>query len=302
MTCGPDNGDPPNDLQCTGLYSDFETRTVAPTARPYAPAASLWADGYDKSRWIQLPDGQPIDATNIDNWKFPVGTKVWKEFRAGDKPIETRLLWKSKADRWVSASYVWAADGSSATRGEGKDIPVGSATHHVPTTNECNDCHKGKSDVLLGIEAISLAQPEASGITLATLVQENRIAPAPAKTTVTLDPGAASLHVNCGVSCHNEISASTRHDSNLRLRVNFDEATGKPIDQWQLYTTTVNAPATLPLWGGKPIVTAGNPDQSILIQAMVSTDTNGKMPPPRRDVDTDGVAKVTAFIKALPPN
>ena len=43
-------------------------------------------------------------------------------------------------------------------------------------------------------------------------------------------------------------------------------------------------------------------DQSILIQAMTSTDTNGKMPPPRRDVDTDGVGKVTAFIKALPPN
>ena len=57
IVCGPQTDDAPTELACTGLYADFETGAVAKTARPYAPAVSLWSDGYEKSRWIELPDG-----------------------------------------------------------------------------------------------------------------------------------------------------------------------------------------------------------------------------------------------------
>ena len=40
----------------------------------------LWADYATKQRWILLPPGTKIDATDPNEWVFPVGTKVWKEF------------------------------------------------------------------------------------------------------------------------------------------------------------------------------------------------------------------------------
>jgi hypothetical protein len=298
LECGPPD-QLPDDLACTGLYADFDAKQIAPSARPYAPAVSFWSDGYDKSRWIELPDGQTIDATSMDGWKFPVGTKVWKEFRAGDRRIETRLLWKDEADHWAAAAYVWSEDGASAKRGEGASLTIGSAPYHVPTLGECGDCHTGSRDVLLGFEAISLAQPGASGLTLDALARENRLAPAPAKTTVTIDPGLAVLHVNCGVSCHDATAAARRHDSTLRLRISFDEAANEPVESWELYATTVNVPAKLPLWGGAPLVSPGAPDESALISAMTSTDATGKMPPTARTVDVDGVTKVEAFVRAL---
>ncbi len=297
--CGPATDQPPDDLACTGLYSDFDAKTIAEGAREYAPAVALWSDGAEKTRWIQLPAGQTIDATDPDEWKFPAGTKVWKEFRSASRKIETRLLWKTQADHWVLAAYVWSDDGSSAHRGEGATPTVDGRPYHVPSQDECIGCHKGRTDVLLGFEAISLAQPAATGLTLAVLAQENRITPPPAKTAITLDPGLAELHVNCGVSCHNATSAATRHDSNLRLRVSSNEAANVPVAQWDVYTTTVNVPAKLPLWSGAPIVVPGDPNKSILVSAMTSTDTTGKMPPIARDVDVAGVMSVEAWIRTL---
>src|SRR5207247_9795538 len=103
--CPLPNDRPPADLARTGLYADWQTKTVAPAERVFAPAVPFWSDGYDKTRLIELPDGVPIDATAVDDWTFPVGTKVWKEFRHKERKIETRLFWKVAADRWARAAY-----------------------------------------------------------------------------------------------------------------------------------------------------------------------------------------------------
>ena len=300
IVCGPPTEDAPAELACTGLYADFETKEVAKTARLYAPAVSFWSDGYEKSRWIELPDGQAIDATSMDDWKFPVGTKVWKEFRFHDRKVETRLLWKVKEDHWVAAAYVWTEDETRAPRGEGQNLTIAGDTYHVPDLIECSDCHKGRKDTLLGFEAISLAQPAATGVTLAVLAQEKRLAPAPAKTTLSLDPGVAVLHVNCGVSCHNATPVANGKDSTLRLRIGFDEATTKPMASWQLFSSSVNVPATLPGWSGELRITPGAPDKSIIVTSMTTRGT-GQMPPKARDVDFAGVAAVEAFVRSLPP-
>ena len=299
-SCSTDPNALPEDLACATLYSDFDARVVAKSARPFAPGTPFYSDGYDKARWIELPDGQSIDATIPDDWKFPVGTKLWKEFRVGDRKIETRLLWK-KAEGWVIAAYVWSEDGTSAKRGEGSNFSVNGLAYHGPSQTECLDCHKGRRDIVLGFEAVSLAQPAASGITLAMLAQENKITPPPAKTSLTVDPGLAQLHVSCGVSCHNANSAATRKDSKLRLRISLDEAANKPVTAWELYTTTVKVPATLPVWRAGPLIEPGVPEKSVLISAMTETASTDRMPPTRRDVDLDGIAAVTAFIKTLPP-
>lgn len=299
LVCGPADGQAPADLACTGLYADFATKEVARTARLYAPAVSFWSDGYEKARWIELPDA-PIDASNMDEWKFPVGTKVWKEFRFHDRRIETRLLWKAKEDGWVMASYVWSEDGTKATRGEGQSLTVGGAPYHVPAAVECNDCHKGRKDVLLGFEAISLAQPAASGVTLTVLAAERRLAPAPAKTSLDIEPGLGVLHVNCGVSCHNATPGANGKDSTLRLRIGFDEAASKPVAAWQLMTTIVGVPATLPGWSGGLRLAPGAPDQSVLVASMKARGT-GQMPPSTQEVDFAGITAVEGFVRSVPP-
>ena len=300
IVCGPATEEPPAELACTGLYADFETKTVSKTARLYAPAVSFWSDGYEKSRWIELPEGVPIDATNMDEWKFPTGTKVWKEFRFGERKVETRLLWKVKADRWVQAAYVWSEDGSAATRGEGQTLTIAGAKYHVPSGIECNDCHKGRADTLLGFEAISLAQPAATGMTLAVLARESRITPPPSRTTLSLDPGIGVLHVNCGVSCHNASPAANGHESTLRLRVAFDEAANEPIGSWQMLSSSVGVPATLPGWSGALRIARGAPDKSVIVQSMKVRGT-GQMPPNALEVDFTGIAAVEAFVRSLPP-
>lgn len=300
IVCGPPTEDAPAELACTGLYADFNAKAVAKTARLYAPAVSFWSDGYDKTRWIELPNETPIDASSMDDWKFPVGTKVWKEFRFRERKIETRLLWKVREDRWVLAAYVWSEDGATATRGEGRSLTIAGDTYRVPTVVECNDCHKGKKDTLLGFEAISLAQPAATGFTLAVLAQENRLAPPPARTTISIDPGLGVLHVNCGVSCHNSTPAANGSKSTLRLRIGFDEAATKPVDSWQLLSSAVNVPATLPGWTGGLRIAPGAPDKSVIVASMTARGT-GQMPPLAGQVNFAGVAAVEAWVRSLPP-
>src|SRR5262249_2715497 len=148
--------------------------------------------------------------------RFPVGTKAWKEFRHGARKIETRFFWKAKDDHWLSASYVWSEDGTKAMRGEGTNLTVDGKPYHVPKTTECDQCHRGRKDRLLGFEAMSLAQPTASGVTLTVLAAENRLAPPPPRTVVTLpNPALGILHVNCGVTCHNGTPTASAFDTKL---------------------------------------------------------------------------------------
>lgn len=81
----------PTDIVCTGLYTDITTKTIAPTARRYAPAVAFWSDGLEKDRYIQIPDGQTIDDSAPDDWRFPIGTKVWKDIHNGATKLETRF-------------------------------------------------------------------------------------------------------------------------------------------------------------------------------------------------------------------
>ncbi len=57
--------------------------------------------------------GASIDASRVDAWEFPAGTKVWKEFSYG-RAIETRLIERVADGSWRFATYVWNADGTDA--------------------------------------------------------------------------------------------------------------------------------------------------------------------------------------------
>ena len=153
---------PPATLECTGLYADLATGKLAPGVREYAPAYALWSDGADKRRWIGLPAGSVIDASDPNEWVFPVGTRVWKEFAQQGIRVETRLWQKVSANFWVNAVYVWNQDQSAAPRSKGGDIPFGDGTYHVPTQEECEKCHRGRTEHILGFSAVDLGLPGAT--------------------------------------------------------------------------------------------------------------------------------------------
>ena len=93
----------PPSLAGTGLYRDGMVGTIEPGNRPFSPQYPLWSDGATKRRWIHLPDGSRIDVSDPNEWQFPIGTKVWKEFSFAGRKVETRFIWRAAADAWVTA-------------------------------------------------------------------------------------------------------------------------------------------------------------------------------------------------------
>src|SRR5947207_2351622 len=102
----------PAQLSQTGLFTDIRAKTLNPKLVPFAPANVLWSDAAQKLRWVLLPDGATIDSSDMNHWKFPVGTKFFKEFSLDGKRLETRTIWRV-ADTGVRerdtlfGAYVW---------------------------------------------------------------------------------------------------------------------------------------------------------------------------------------------------
>jgi hypothetical protein len=307
-------------LQCAGLYSNILAKTIAPELKPYTPGLVLWADGAEKQRWISLPPGQKIDNTDPDEWVFPNGTKVWKEFQLDGKRIETRLYAKGADGIWQHTTYVWDDAESDARRADGgKLIPRPNGTpYEVPTSNECNECHSGRKDRLLGLEAVNLGMPGAQGVTLASLVKDGLLTNPPASTTVAFPEDAtgkaaaalAWVHVSCG-PCHNRSKDSSAQNSMIRF-LTYPSDLALPVTGLDAYTTTVDRQTStdIPDGGGAQfqVIKRGDPSSSLASYLSGRRVAPGDVPnvkqqmPPivTRLVDTKGHQLLDDWITALP--
>jgi hypothetical protein len=310
--CPPLKNDTPRPLGCTGLYSNLATKQLADGIREFTPAVPLWSDGADKTRWIYLPAGATIDVTNNSEWKFPVGTKLWKEFRVGGHRVETRFFQKLGPNLWVHASYVWAADELSATRADGVDLTtVDGNAYHVPTPSECDKCHNGRQDRVMGFEAISLGLGDAAGVTLDGLAKEGRLSPTPSVTHYTIaDDGTGKaaaalgwLNVNCGVSCHNSNTTAAAYPTGLRLRLDPAQvAAGAPSQAtWDSLKTTLNVGAVTPRWSQQLRISPSLPDASLIIKLISQRGTDQMPPLGTFAVDDPAVQLVRAWITNMAP-
>jgi len=207
----PRSGTPalPEQLHDTGLFARGQPDTLGAGVEPFEPQHPLWSDGASKRRWIRLPPGTAIDARDPDRWRFPPGTKLWKEFSHG-RPVETRYLELGADGHWRFATYVWSADGRTA-----RLAPAGGSTlsvegapagrYEVPSRDDCLTCHAGARSPVLGFAALQLGPDLPRWIRLGRL----RHAPpawrdrAPEVPGVTEAERAARgyLHGNCG-HCH----------------------------------------------------------------------------------------------------
>lgn len=306
----------PTLLSQTGLYSDIGTKTIAADVHEFLPRWQLWSDEALKRRWIWLPPGTTIDTSDMDHWKFPVGTKVWKEFARGGTRIETRYLEKiGPGDEWIAdwyaVSFQWDAGETDGTA-----VPAGviddPGHNDIPSRSDCRKCHVNTrvASVVIGFSALQLDTPTAAGLwNLAQLVSENRLSAPPSA------PGGAGtpffplpagdgtrdalgyLHANCG-NCHNAGSdVALITPVKLRLSVG-DLAAWATTDPWE---TTVDVAAMFAVPGATVVVEPGVPAQSALYYRLTSTGGQ-RMPPVGREVvDPTGTEAVRAWIAALPP-
>jgi hypothetical protein len=319
MCAAPPVGELPADVFCTGLYADHDPTKHASDVKPYTPGVTLWSDGADKQRYLFLPQGTQIDTSDMDSWKFPVGTKAWKEFRFGGKLVETRLFWKTDTMNWASGTYIWDEANTSAALDTSPKPTLLTTGYEIPTAKDCGKCHHGGADKLLGVEAVALSLPTAVGVTLDTLARSNSLSNLPAETTASLPEDATGkagaalgyLHANCGMPCH-----STRglgEETMLVLRIRAGELipvggmapTGVDARATDAYLATVGKPPTTASvaqqFPGDDRITPGHHDQSLVWQLPHRRGTYQMPPLVSHVVDDVGTQKVADWIDAMTP-
>jgi hypothetical protein len=305
---------PARNIDCSGLYTNVEDKTFAKNVREFSPAVALWSDGLEKHRWIILPEGEKIDASDPNAWKFPAGTKLFKEFSSEGKRLETRLFQKKTNGIWVHTSYAWNEDETEATSGEGKLVPMPSGElHQIPTGAQCEQCHRGNRDSVLGFENVLLGLDGAKGVTLADLVEEGLLDPPPESTELSIGDdgtGLASpvlgwLHVNCGITCHNANTNASAFSAGMILKLQSEQLDGRPSTDFEARTTTLNVEVNNPNFSGKTRITPGDPGSSLLAELISqrisdAADDNAQMPPiASKKVDHENVDRVVAWIKSM---
>jgi hypothetical protein len=285
----------PTRLHDTGLYLKGSASQVDPENLAFSPQYPLWSDGARKRRWIHLPPGTSIDASNPDAWEFPVGTRLWKEF-AMDRPVETRFIERVADGTWRFGTYVWNDEGTAATLAPSDGIAALPARpgYVIPGEFDCRACHEGAAAPVLGFSALQLSPdrdplaPHAearSEIDLPVLVARGLVKNLPAgliakapriETTSSTERAALGyLHGNCA-HCHNHNGAPAPVDLTLAQSV---------IDAPQsdrVLRSMIDAPSRFrghDLGSDAPLIAPGRPGASVLLARMRSRNPQTQMPP-----------------------
>jgi hypothetical protein len=313
--------DPPALLRDTGLYADFDTREIDPRNLAFAPQYPLWTDGATKRRWVSLPAGTAIDASDPEAWVFPAGTRFWKEFSFAGRPVETRMIERRADGTWLYAAYAWNADGTEATLAPAAGMRGsfdfgGGRSHAIPGVTDCKVCHEGRRTPILGFSLLQLSPDRdpnavhggpapAPGVDLPYLVRTGLMTGLPdallaappriESASATERAALGYLHGNCG-QCH-------ASDSKLRnVGMFLRHMTGDPVEA--AVATTVDQAVMDPAPGQTPDavfrVEPGHPERSVLVQRMASRWAALQMPPLGSElVDEDALDLVRRWIAGL---
>lgn len=271
---------------------------------------------------MYLPPGAQIDASDVDDWKFPVGTRFWKEFSFGGRPVETRMLWQSSPGQWSFATYLWRADGSDAELVGATGMPRSAEItqgkfHAIPGIDECRACHLAGANPVLGFGAMQLspdrdplalhAEPLAPGsLDLASLLARGWLSSA--RTDLLESPPrmrASSaetrsvlgyLAANCG-TCHNSQGPLARLGLDLRAAARLEGA----LSERDILASLVgaadyaipNVPAGSTRW-----FHPGAPELSSAVYRMSSRRPISQMPPLGTClVDRQAVERISQWVR-----
>lgn len=324
----------PASLRETGLYADWDGRLVDPRNLAYAPQYPLWTDGAAKERWIHIPAGTSIDATDPDAWQFPIGTKLWKEFSFGRR-VETRYMELLENGQWIFATYVWNADGTDATLAPSEGVRnavliADGVAHDIPGYYNCLACHGNRKNRVLGFSALQLssdrdpmalhALPANENLyELPRLVEEGIVTNLPASlqetpprifgASATERAALGYLYGNCS-HCHNRVGKLAG------LELSFDvplQAVALPQTdlasscgtcyEMPALATTVGREARIDGAKSEYRITAGDPSQSALWERFSTRSPAIQMPPLGTEVlDNDALNLIQSWILELEPS
>ena len=284
----------------------------------FAPQYPLWSDGATKRRWLSLPDGTAVDASNADAWEFPRGTRFWKEFAVDGTPVETRYIERLPDGAWRYATYAWNADGREATlvaETGGVATLADGRTYPLPSRDDCRACHEGGAVPILGFSALQLSgdrdpgavHAEPSDADLRAFAARGVLRNLPAELLDTPPRIAASspreraalgyLHGNCA-NCHNASDAGVPVGLDLQQRVAPAARDAGPHAA-RLVDDSRSRIAGVP--DATRWVEPGAPGRSVLALRMRSRDPYRKMPPlGTQHADTLGVELIEEWIASLP--
>ncbi len=295
------------------LLSDSGCVDLADITQPYAGLvpydinAPFWSDGAAKDRYIAIPDGSSISVDANDDWVFPPGTVLVKNFRLGGQLIETRHLMRHPDGVWAGYTYEWNAAQTEANRvRNGKVVNINGQDWIYPDEAECLRCHTSIATVALGPETAQFNGDFTYPSTARTANQLQTLdhimmfaSPLPDVTTLPAltdpaDAGAdlndrarAYLHTNCA-SCHQPGGPTP---VNLDLRYSTALADTNACDE---------APQAGDLGLNMArIIAPGNPSRSVLVERMELRDSVGMPPLGSTVVDSTGVTLVSDWITAL---
>lgn len=233
--------------------------------------------------------------------------------------LETRLLVNTR-EGWVALPYVWNDAQTEATLElAGDDLEIELSDGHarerfvyqVPDTNQCASCHAadfGQQRIVpIGVKARHLnrdvAYPNATENQLAHWARNEILSDLPDGATAPSSAqwndarqdlnarARAYLDINCG-HCHSATAAA--NTSGLLL----DATTTDParLGRCKVPVATGRGSGT-----GVFDIVPGTPDESILLQRMISTEPDIAMPEIGRAlVHEEGVALIRAWIAAMP--
>ena len=293
-----------------GFFLDRAGRVPDKRVIAYELNTPLWSDGAEKLRYIYMPDGKvlsdPDDGGLLD---LPVGSAIIKTFASGEgedqRYIETRLL-LHRADGWLALPYKWNEEQTEATlalvgarmeltRPDGETI-----SYQIPNKNQCKNCHQ-ISDVVtpIGPKSRNLStgwiQAQVDAGRLSALPAVHDTVPHWGRRATLSDIEALArgyLDVNCA-HCHQPGGSASNSGLDLRWEQDDPHAIGiaKPP-----------VAAGRGAGGHKVSIAPGDPDASILVYRMSSTEPGVAMPELGRSTnDPDGIAVVREWIAGMEP-
>jgi hypothetical protein len=193
-------------------------------------------------------------------------------------------------------------------------LPTG---YEIPTQKDCDKCHHGSPDKLLGIEAVALSLPTAQGATLRSLAEKGLLSNPPDVLERSIPEDATGkaagalgyLHANCGMPCHSARGLGDETKLVLRLRAGefWPDLGGAPssVAQTDIYQATLNQVGTTASvnqkFPGALRVTPGAHDKSLIWLVSHLRGTYQMPPLVSHQIDEVGTQILADWIDALPP-
>jgi uncharacterized repeat protein (TIGR03806 family) len=275
---------------------------------PYDINAPFWSDEAVKDRHIGLPNNTTIMRDADDDWDFPNGSVIVKNFRLNGNLVETRHLIRHPDGVWAGYTYEWNALQTEATRVKGgKTVFTNGQFWTYPSERQCMECHTSAANFALGPETSQLNKDFTYPSTSRTANQLETIdhilmftSPLPGAASslpVLTDPSdsaapvaeraRAYLHTNCS-QCHRPGGPTP---STMDLR----------------YTTSLantNACDAVPQAGDLGITNArliapGDTGRSLIIERANRRDSHAMPPLGSNLVDTEGIDLLITWVSGL---